>query len=476
MDVTMGTPNNLLSGCFRKLWSAISIFSSRYYIGLAIVLATLTVAWLSYSYLTKPVVLRIAAGPEDGFDFRIMKEFEHLLELHRADVRLQLIPTSGLQENYGALEKGVAELAILRADQGLPGDSSLVMLLRKNFLVIVARSKLGLESFSELKGKRLGIVVRSPLDEEAYAKLLMFYGMQKSDIKSTVIKPEQVGPLTDSGQLDAVMIFGPIIDPEVSGVVYSVDRKSKSGPSILALDLAALADKNALAASSDTIPSRAFPRRRVPEDEIDTVSVPTVIAANKAQGPVREKVRTQAIMDLSRNLVERRGELSRRLGLVIPIETPDNEKGAKLPVNPGTAAYLDSTDISWYTLFSDQIWTVWLLGGAIFSIFAAFSGFLRAPKLDPVQEFLPRLKVIAQRAEADLTLEELDLLSNNLTDLAVEVTALAYARKSDYDHFAPVQLAFENARFAIQIARDKAIYQHPEKRPRGLNSTDTRIA
>ena len=62
-----------------------------------------------------------------------------------------------------------------------------------------------------MKGKRLGIVVRSPLDEEAYAKLLMFYGMQKSDIKSTIIKPEQVGPLTDSGQLDAVMIFGPII-------------------------------------------------------------------------------------------------------------------------------------------------------------------------------------------------------------------------------------------------------------------------
>jgi hypothetical protein len=203
----------------------ISILSPRYYIGLAIVPSIVTIGWLSFSYLTKPALLRIAVGPEDAFDFRKMTMFAHILELHRSNVRLQPVATSEPQENSAALERGTTKLAILRADQGLPGHSSVVVIPRKNLPVVVARAKLELDIFSELTGKRLGIVSRSPLGEEGYAKLLLLYGMQKSDIKSRIITADRVGPLTDNGQLDAVMIFGPLVDPEVSGVVYAVDPK-----------------------------------------------------------------------------------------------------------------------------------------------------------------------------------------------------------------------------------------------------------
>jgi TRAP-type uncharacterized transport system substrate-binding protein len=401
----------------------------------------------------------------------MMTALEHVLEVHRAEVRLRLIATAGLEENYALLEKGDAELAILRADQGLPGDSTVVMILRKSVIVVVAPSSLGLENFSQLKGKRLGLVARSPLDQEGFAKLLTFYGMQKSDIKLTTIKPDQAGPLTDQRQLDAVMVIGPIVDPEVSAVVYAIDRKTKSGPSVLSIDLAALANKNALAASSDTIPQHAFPRRQIPAEEVDTISVPTIIAGNTASGPVREKIRTQAIMQLAQNLIERRMELSRKLGFVVPIEAPENEKGSRMPIHPGTAAYLDSTDIGWYTLFSDQIWTVWLVGGALFSIVAAFFGFLRARKDNPLQEFLRRLNEIAQQAKASLTPDELDVLTENLTDLGVELSALGYERRDDIDSFAPAQLAFENARFAIQTARERKMKQPPFKDDEALQRT-----
>jgi hypothetical protein len=219
----------------------------------------------------------------------------------------------------------------------------------------------------------------------------------------------------------------------------------------------ALAEKNTLAASLDKIPALAFPRRRVPEDEVDTISVPTVVAAAKAEGPVREKIRTQAVMELARNLDERRDELSRRLSSVIPIEVPEKEKGARLPFHAGTTAYLDSTDISWYTLFSDQTWTVWLVGGGLFSIFAAFFGFLKAPKANPMRDFLPRLESIAEQARADLGAEQLKALSDELTDLGDEMAARACKLSIGYDRFAPAQLAYESAHFAIQPARDRQL-------------------
>jgi hypothetical protein len=43
-----------------------------------------------------------------------------------------------------------------------------------------------------------------------------------------------------------------------------------------------------------------------------------------------------------------------------------------------------------------------LVGGGLFSIFAAFAGFLKATKTDPVQDFLPRLKTIAEKARTGL--------------------------------------------------------------------------
>jgi TRAP-type uncharacterized transport system substrate-binding protein len=446
-----------------KLRRATSAISTRYYIGLTTVLVVVTAAWLTFAYFARPAFLRIAIGAEASLDSRMMTALEHFLEVHKSGVRLRTIATSGLEENYRMLEKGNVELAILRADQGLPHDVSVVMILRKNVLVIAAPSGSKLESFSDLKGKRLGLVVRLPFDRDGLAKIVKFYGMQEADIKVTTISPDQVSSMTDSGQLDAVMVIGAIIDPEVSAVVYAVDRKSKVGPSILSIDIASLADRNALAVSSDAIPQRAFPRRRVPAEDVDTISVPTILAGSKGDGAFSEKSRTQAVMTLARTLIERRMELSQALGVSIPIEAPDNEKGSRIPVHPGTAAYLESTDVSWYSLFSDQIWTIWLVSGALFSLVAALFGFLKAPKIDPVPAYLDRLRDISRRARANVAGDELEVLAENLVDLGVELPAIVYQRWGDSRSFALIPLAFENARFAIQTARERQSNQMPSR-------------
>jgi len=437
----------------------------RFLIAFAVVIAALSVLWFAVRYFNEPTSLRIATGPDGSLDARMIGALDRTLTTHRAGIRLHAQTTSGYEENYRLLEKGEVELAILRGDQGLPGESMVVMILRKNLAVIVAPSRHELESLAQLKGKRLGIVARSGLDEPAIAKLLAFHGLQKSDVTTSVIKPDQVGPLTDSGRLDAVVVVGTITDPEVSAVVYAIDRKKKTGPSILAVDLADLAETNSLTATSETIPKNAFPRRKVPDDEVDTIAVPTVIAGAKAEGPLRQKVRTQAIEELARNLVERKVELSQKLGTVVAIEAPDSEKGARLPVHPGTAAYLDSTDTSWYTLFSDQIWTVWLIGGALCSVVAAFFTRMRASGEDAMLTLLDRLRTITQRAKAKPAPEELDRLSSDLSDIAMELATLGYQHKGEQAEFSAVQLAFDNARFVVETARSARKVRESAREP-----------
>jgi TRAP transporter TAXI family solute receptor len=446
-----------VSGLLAAVAGIVFLISRRLYFTLAIVLAILVVISIGFFYLSQPTLLSVAVGPAEGKDARLMSAVENVLEGHRAGVRLRPIATSGDEENRALLANGQADLAIIRADQGFPGDSSIVMILRTNVLVVVAPSKLDLESFSQLKGKRVGLVVRSPLDEAGVTRLLNFYGMQSADIKWTVIKQAEVGPLTDNGRLDAVMVFGPIVDPEVAAVVYAVDSKKKKGPTILAIDLSGLAEANTAAASEVTIPKHAFSRRLVPDDDVDTIGVPTILAGNTPAGPIRAKIRAQAVMELARNMFDRRSELSQKLGYTVAIEKPDNDKGVRFPVHPGAAAYLDDTDITWFTLFSDQIWSVWLVGGVAASAGAGLLGAFRRPRADPMQEHMDRLRSITQRARADP--DALDALTDELSDLAVEIAALAYERRSGSEEFAPVQLAYENARFAIQTARERQAKQ-----------------
>jgi len=453
-DAGSSMPNRIgIAGAFAVLAGATWLLSRRLYFTLAILLAGLVAISLAYLYLSQPTLLRVAVGPAEGKDARLMDAFANVLEAHRESVRLRPVVTAGLVENRALLEKGDVDLAIIRGDQGLPADTSVVMILRTDVLVVVAPSKSNLESLSQLKNKRLGLVVRTPLDEPGFQKLLLFYGMQSSDVKLSVIKPDEVAALTNGGRLDAVLVFGPLVDPEVTAIVYAVDAKKKKGPSILEIDLSGLAEKNTPSASEVTIPKHAFARRRVPDDEVNSIGVPTFLAGNTPRRPTLAKIRAQAVKELARNMIERRNELSQKVGYPVSIEKPDNEKGVRFPVHAGTSAYLDDTDISWYSLFSDQIWTVWLIGGTVASIWVAMLGFLRTPTKDPMQSYIDRLTAIASRAKTHP--EEIDTLTDDLSEVATRLAALAYERKSGPEAFAPVQLAYENARFAIATAHER---------------------
>ncbi len=431
--------------------------SRRFLLITAGLIAVLTATAVTYLVWSKPVHLRVAAGPTDGIDATILAAFDRLLEINRASVRLDLVTTAGVHESNQLLEKRQVDLAVVRLDDPLPTSAALIALLRTNAAIAVAPSRLKLENFSDLKGKRVGLVARTPLDEPGFVKLLDVFGMKPSDVKLTIIKPEDVATLTGNGRIDCVVIFGVPAEPEVMAVVYAVDGKRKDPPTILSVDVGEFLKGNAPAAASETIPKHAFPRRRIPDDEVESVGVPTALAANKAAtGPLRARVYNNAITELTQNLLQRRSELARKVSLASLIAPPDTEKGARFPVHPGATAYLSDTDTSWFTLLSDQVWNVLLVGGMLSSVFAAVAAFLKQDAPDPMREQLDRLKSIAERARKSADPDDADALSQDLNDVATEIAALGYERRSSYEQFAPAQLAFENAKDAVDTLRAKS--------------------
>jgi TRAP-type uncharacterized transport system substrate-binding protein len=417
----------------------------------AIFFAVLTAGIVAYLVWSKPLHLRVAAGPQDGIDAKLLAAFDHLLDINGADVRLDVVATAGPHDSDQALEKREVDLAVLRLDDPLPTSAAVIALLRTNVVIAVAPARHKLKDLSDVKRKRLGLVSRSTLDEPVFVKVLDMLGITRDDVHLTIVKPGDISRLTASGEIEAVVVLGVPGDPEVIFVVNAVDGTKEHPPTILSIHRPESLNENTPAASGETIEKYAFPRRSIPDDDVDTIGVATVLAANRAStGPLRERLYNNAIKELTRNLIERRGELARKAPLASLIAKPDSEdKDARYPIHPGAGAYFADTDTSWFTLFSDQVWNVILVGGLLSSILAAAGSFLKKDTPDPMRVLLDRLKEITQRVRASTDPADAAALSKELGALAVDMATLGYQRRSSYEELAPLQLACDGAREAI---------------------------
>ncbi len=426
---------------------------SRLLLLAAALIALMTISAAGYRMWSRPLHLRVAAGPQGGADAKLLAAYNRTLDLTHAGVRLDVVPTAGVHDNNRMLEKGDVDMAVVRLDDPLPAKAGVVALLRTNLLIAVAPARLNLDSLSDVKRRRIGLVSRSPLDEPGFLKILDAFGIKPMDVHLDLISADEVSNLTRNGQIDVVVIIGAPSDSEVQAVVNSVAGSRKNPPTILSVDLGDV-DQSTPAGSAETIGDNAFPRLGIPDDEVDTIGVKTALVANSAAaGPFRERVYNNAIKEVTRSLIERHGELAREVPLASLITAPDKDDDARFPIHPGTNAYLDDTDTSWATLFSDQIWNVVLIGGAVGSVFAAAASFLMKGAPDPMLEVLGRLKEITGRAEASTDPADAAALSHELRELSFEMTQLGYERRSSYEEFAPLQLAWESAREAIATLR-----------------------
>ena len=426
----------------------------RYLLFLAALIASVTAAVVVYVVLSSPIHLRVAVGPEGSTDANIFSALDRILSAERAAVRIDLVTTPGTHENNILLNKREVDLAVLRADEPLPGSAALVAVMRTNVAILVAPARYKLESITDLKGKRLGLVLRAPNDEAVATKLLDSFDLKTKDVSLTLVKPNEVGVLTKNGRIHAILILGVPTDPEVSGVVYSVAFKPKEPPTILAVDIGDFSKASSAAASSETIAKFAFPRRGIPDEEVETVGVPTVLAANLASArPLKGKLYNNAITELTKVLLQRHGDIARNLPLASLIAAPDDDKSARFPVHPGTTAYLADTDVSWATFFSEQIWNVVLIGGILSSVCAAAWSFLKPQNLDPMRKMLDRLNDIISQAQTSSDQSGFDNLSKSLNKIGIEVAALGYESGSTYEQFAPIQMAYDAACRAVEAMR-----------------------
>ena len=104
---------------------------------LAGVLAIVGALAAGYYFAMRPVTLRIAVGPANSDDIKVVQTLAQALNNQASSqVRLRPLQTDGASASAQALAEGKADLAIIRGDLEVPKNAQAVATLRKNVAVL----------------------------------------------------------------------------------------------------------------------------------------------------------------------------------------------------------------------------------------------------------------------------------------------------------------------------------------------------
>jgi TRAP transporter TAXI family solute receptor len=391
------------------------------FVTLAGVLAVIGALAGSYYFAMRPVALRIAVGPPNSDDVRVVQALTQAFGHAHGLVRLRPIQTDGATASAEALAEGKADLAIIRGDLEVPRNAQAVATLRKNVAVLwvppPAKAKgkgkkagAKITKIPQLSGHRIGVVGRTEANVNLLNVILQQYGVDPKKVEIVQFPAGEAAEAIRNQKADAYLAAGPV-NSKITADAINASMHEGGTPTFLAIDSAeAIAQNHPMYEASD-IPAGAFggsPAR--PDDEVKTISFSHHIVARKG-------LSDSTVAAFTRQLFAIRQQVMAEFPLAAKIETPDTDKDAAIPAHPGAAAFVDGEEKTFLDRYSDYIWWALMALSAMGSAGAWFAGYLKKDERSNNSSLRERLLEMLASARHSETAEELDRMQSEADDI-----------------------------------------------------------
>jgi len=366
----------------------------------------------AYYFEMRPVILRIAVGPANSDDLKVVQALTQGFTQAHGHVRLRPIQTDGATASAQALADGKVDLAIVRGDLDVPKNAQAVATLRKNVVVLWVpaaakakgrRNKAApkISKIPQLAGHRIGVLGRTAANVNLLKVILQQYGVDPAKVEIVQFPAGEVVDAIRGQKADAWLAAGPVNSKLTTDAIAASTHDGKT-PTFLAIDSAEAIAQNHPVYEASEIPAGAFggsPDR--PDDGVKTISFSHHIVA-------RKDLSDSTIAAFTRQLFAIRQAVMAEFPLAAKIETPDTDKDAVIPVHPGAAAFVDGEEKTFLDRYSDYIWWSLMALSATGSAGAWFAGFLKKDDRSNNSSLRDRLLEMLARARRSDSSEELD--------------------------------------------------------------------
>jgi TRAP transporter TAXI family solute receptor len=392
------------------------------FVTLAGILAVVGALAGGYYFAMRPVTLRIAVGPANSDDIKVVQALTQAFTHAQSHVRLRPLQTDGAAASAQALGDGKADLAIIRGDLDVPKNAQAVATLRKNVAVLwvppvtkAKGKKAGpkISKIPQLAGRRVGVVGRTPANVNLLKVILQQYGVDPGKVEIVQFPASEAAEAIRNQKADAYLAAGPV-NSKITADAIAASARDGGTPTFLAIESAEAIAQNHPAYEASEIPAGAFggsPAK--PEDEVKTISFSHHIVARKGLSEA-------TVATFTRQLFAIRQSLMAEFPLAAKIETPDTDKDAVIPVHPGAAAFVDGEEKTFLDRYSDYIWWALMALSAMGSAGAWFAGYLKKDERNNNSSLRERLlEMIATARRSDST-EQLDAMQAEADDILRE--------------------------------------------------------
>jgi TRAP transporter TAXI family solute receptor len=386
---------------------------------LAAILAIIGTIAAGYYFAMRPVTLRIAVGPANSDDLKVVQALTQAFTQTHAQIRLHPIPTEGTVESAQALADNKVDLAVIRGDLEVPKNAQAVATLRKNVVVLwvppPAKSKgkkaaPKITKIEQLAGRRVGVLGRTPANVNLLKVILQQYGVDPSKVDIVQFPAGEADEAIRNQKADAYLAAGPV-NSKITVDAIAASTHDGGTPTFLSIDSAEAIAQNHPEYEASEIPAGTFggaPDR--PEDEVKTISFSHHIVARKS-------LSDSTIAAFTRQLFAARQAVMAEFPMAAKIETPDTDKDAVIPVHPGAAAFVDGEEKTFLDRYSDYIWWGLMALSAMGSAGAWFAGYLKKDERDnnsTLRERLLEMLTTARRADSPEELDQMQTEADNI--------------------------------------------------------------
>src|SRR6201996_4772979 len=259
------------------------------------ILAIVGVLAAGYYFATRPEVLRIAVGPANSDDVKVVQTLTQAFAQHRSYVRLKPVQTDGAVASAEALAENKVDLAIIRGDLDVPRNAQAVATLRKNYVVMWVSppakgrgKKAGpkITKISQLAGRTIGVVGKTEANINLLKVILQQYGVDPSKVEIVQFPVTDLAEAIHNQKVDAYLAAGPLNSKITAEAIAASVKDSGGDPTFLAIDASEAIAQNHPAYEAGEIPSGTFGSAERPDDEVKTVSFSHHVVARKGVSDV----------------------------------------------------------------------------------------------------------------------------------------------------------------------------------------------
>lgn len=408
---------------------------TRSFVLLMLALLGLGLSGLWYWQSGREYTLLVAGGQRSGQAYQIADAIRQVVGRHYPEIKLEVFETRGSLHNARLLDDGAVQLATVQADQATGNAARLVAGLYPDTFQIVVRGDSGIQTISDLQGKRIALPPEQSGEFEAFWFLANYFALTHESLAALTGTERTTDWLLINGDVDALFRVRAPGDTSILRLIRQVNGKVIPIPQAAALQL------RHPALEIGTIPQGSYNGRpAIPVSDEPTVSVRQLLLA-------REGVPADVIAKITSVLFEHRRELMEIVPLAGSITAPDPDGQTLVPVHAGVRAFWDRDKPSF---IQENAEALALMVSLVVVLTSAYFQFATRRRKKVMDGYNSELIALSKRARAASNFAELDECNAKLAEFVGRIVRASERGRVNAAEFTLFNFAYDSVEDAIK--------------------------